>query len=248
MKVEVQRTFKKIFKAKYENDRICVLAHWLLPKSEIQKILSENVAWFRQKQGTKSSEPNERAEAKNDLYGTQVFSCDSSQKKSKNDVENEISQGRKTLICGEIYEVRSSLVAKTRLEDKCLYVFEEAFGDRAMRIRSIKSFLRRFARESLSEKVSQVGCEMSLCPTKIEFRELSGEWLACSEAAKRVICLDYRVCQLPETLQRLVIVHAFAHFDCEKHDKDFFAAAERYFSDFSEYEYQLRSYDFLLKF
>lgn len=245
MKVEVQRTFKKIFKAKYQNGRICVLAYWLLSRGQIQKILSDNAEWFKAKQAGVHTTQQVEVQPRRDTLPTERQAARECSHKKSEQISDDVLDGRVVVVDGRYFPVKPSLITKSRLENDCLYIFEDSYIEKNTRIRAIKAFLKKYAKECLSDKISVIGCELSLCPTKIEFKELTDGWLRCDEAARRIICLDYRVCQLPDSLQRTVIAHAFAHFKHQNHDRAFHAFTDDYIPNCLDNELQLRSFDFL---
>ncbi len=216
-----------------------MLAYWLLSRGEIKKILSDNADWFKTRQ---AKVPVERTPPKDVLHAQEPSTRGNSKKSQGTDG---VLDGTVVVIDGKYLPVKPSLITKSRLENDCLYIFEDSYAEKTTRIRAVKAFLKKYARECLSEKISVIGCELSLCPIKIEFKELSDGWLRCDEAARRIICLDYRVCQLPDPLQRTVITHAFAHFKYQNHDRAFHAFTDDYIPNCLDNELQLRSFDFL---
>ena len=96
-----------------------------------------------------------------------------------------------------------------------------------------------------STEIANFGSRISLCPTKIEFREIPDAWLKCSQAAQRILTIDYRVVQLPQNLRQYVIAHAFAHFFHPIHDQKFWKCVASVLPRYEEYARQLEKYRFL---
>lgn len=155
--------------------------------------------------------------------------------------------GKELLYFGKIIAVNPSATARTRLDKDVLFIFDDAFAQKDTRIKAIKMFLKRSAKDLLTKQIATFGSCVSLCAEKIEFKELNGGWINCTEAAERTICADYRIVQLPENLQRYLIAHCFAHFGSADHDENFCRKLRYYIPYFTQCEEELSRYDFLLE-
>lgn len=155
--------------------------------------------------------------------------------------------GKELLYFGKTIAVTPSSTARTRLDKDVLFVFDDAFMKKETRLKAIKTFLKRSAKDLLTKQFATFGSCVSLCAEKIEFKELNGGWINCTEAAERTICADYRIVQLSENLQRYLIAHCFAHFDNADHDENFYRKLRYYIPYFTQCEKELSRYDFLLE-
>ncbi len=153
--------------------------------------------------------------------------------------------GRKCLFYGEVLTVRPTVESRCYMEGNSIFVPEKYFATKDMRLKALKSYLKKLTLQSVSEAISRFGCNASLCPKRIEYRAVQSGWVKCTQPSEKIICLDFRVCQLPEKLQYYVIVHAFAHFRNAGHESDFWNTVSNYLPRYKSLSEELRSYDFL---
>jgi predicted metal-dependent hydrolase len=163
-----------------------------------------------------------------------------------NQIVKDIFAGKCILLCGQVYSCNASTNAQTHLQDDCLYIADKHFATRELRLKAIKTFLKRMSGSVLSQEVSKWGSYFALCPTKIQFKDLHGRWCSCADAEQRAIVLDYRLIQLPQRLQEYVIAHAFAHFAKSGHANDYFEHLACYIRDYKDRQKAIADYDFLL--
>ena len=245
MKVQVERTWKYIVKMRYEDGVLKVVANWFVSNKKLREIIVQNADWIRQR---KQEVAATKVEAKK-------VECIPSQKKQtkpkpsssnkETSLKGDIFAGRRTVIMGDVITVTSSVSSKTYLDGNVLYINEKYWQSREARLKAIKSYLKRIAQLYVSVEIANFGSNVSLCPSKIEFREIGESWLKCSLAAQRILCLDFRVVQLPQNLRTFLIAHAFAHFTHPIHDDkfwDFMSNAQPHYRDSAK---QLEKYNFL---
>ena len=248
MKVEVTRTLKNIVQLRYEDGVLKVVANRFLSDKRLRQIIEENSEWIR----TQKKEENQNREY---VVATKPRSAPTAQKKlkvqkntaRKNDDTDmkDIFAGRKTLVLGDKVKVAATVSARTVLDENTLYISEKYFQTRDGRLKAIKSYLKKMATLYVSTEIANFGSRISLCPTKIEFREIPDAWLKCSHAAQRILTIDYRVVQLPQDLRQYVIAHAFAHFFHPIHDDKFWRCVSSALPRYEEYARQLEKYRYL---
>lgn len=237
MKVVVTRTARRVVRLQMENGVLKVVANWLLSEKKLRRIIAENIEWINA----------HRSDGK-----TAEQHCDSAPKQSSSVKEppvskeggiiGEIYDGRKTVIFGDLVTVRAGVGAKTYLDEDSLYVSSKCYESRESRLRAIKAYLKKIAATYVSNEIANFGSDISLCPSKIEFRDNGDFWVKCSLAAQRVLCFDFRIVQLPQKLRRYVIAHAFAHFSHPLHDDDFWNFLSNSLPHYRDYAKELESY------
>lgn len=259
MKVEVHRTIKNVFKAQNTGDKIVVIANWRLSQAEIKNILRQNEEFL--KKNVVKPEPRKRPFSEE--MQCKEHAC-SGMVNTANTAENGTSKtqptqaqgcdnqticnmfcGKSLMLFGEIYPVQPSAMAKTYIDNGTVYLSEDNYADKETRIKALKLYLRRIAKISLSSQVSNFGSAVSLCPEKIDFREVSDGWAKCTDASKKAITIDFRTIQLPTNLQHYVVVHAFTHFKHANHNTDFWHCLSNFLPNYEECIKQLERYDFL---
>ena len=243
MKVVVTRTAKNIVRLKYDNGTLRVVANYFVTQKKIRRIIEENMTWInmrKDKEQELNKHPredlslNENAltvDAKSDLIDSQVI--------------KEIFAGRKTIILGDVLDVRKSVSNKTYMEGASLFISEKSYSDRESRIKAIKSYLRKISLLYVASEVSSFGSKVSLCPSKIDFKDVSGGWVNCSLSSQRNLSLDYRITQLPQDLRTYLIAHAFAHFYIPSHDENFWNYLSNILPRYQDNIKDLEQYDFL---
>lgn len=246
MKVEVTRTFKNIVKMRYEDGVLKVVANRFLSDKRLRRIIEENSEWIRarkQEENKKSADavaatkPQPTTEQKAPIKKP-ALSCD------EDDVR-EIFAGRRTIVLGDTVSVVSTESTRTALDENILYVSEKYYQSRDGRLKAIKAYLKKMATLYVSTEIANFGSRVSLCPSKIEFREIPDAWLKCSNAAQRILTIDFRVVQLPQDVRQYVIAHAFAHFFHPIHDERFWKCVANFMPRYEEAARRLEKYRFL---
>lgn len=246
MKVQVTRTFKNIVQMRYEDGVLKVVANRFLSERRLRKIIEENTEWIR----ARKQEANKKSA---DVVAATKSQCATEQKAPRQkpllsceeDDVKEIFAGRRTFVLGETVSIVSSESARSLLDEHILYVSEKYYQSRDGRLKAIKAYLKKMATLYVSTEIANFGSRVSLCPSKIEFREIPDAWLKCSNAAQRVLTIDYRVVQLPQEVRQYVIAHAFAHFFHPIHDDKFWKCVSNFFPRYEEAARQLEKYRFL---
>lgn len=247
MRVEVTRTFKRIVQLRYEDGVLKVVANRFLSNKRLKQIIEENIQWI------KSRQKEENSKRSSEVAATKPRTVLSAPKRSQsnsgvkaNEVDmREVFSGRKTLVLGDMVRVLESVNSRTVLDENILYVPYKYYQSREGRLKAIKSYLKKMATLYVSTEIANFGSRISLCPTKIEFREISDSWVKCSHAAQRILTIDYRVVQLPQILRQYVIAHAFAHFSHPIHDAKFWSCVAAVLPRYEEYARQLERYRYL---
>lgn len=236
MRVIVSRTGKRILSMKLDEDgNLHVVANSRLRLNEIKKMVEDKRDWIAAQLAKKNfaTEEETTTDANVGVTGS-----------ATNDVAD-IFCGRKTLLCGEVFCVKPSAENKCHVEGDSVFVPEKMFTTKENRIKAVKSCVKKYSVQSVSEAISRFGSCVSLCPTKIEFRNISRGWLKCSNPAERIVTLDYRISQLPEHLQHYLIVHAFSHFTNVGHDGNFWNTVCNYMPNYKNCVEELLEYNFL---
>ncbi|MCH5159277.1 MAG: DUF45 domain-containing protein [Clostridiales bacterium] len=246
MKVEVTRTLKNIVQLRYEDGVLKVVANRFLSDKRLKQIIEENAEWIRaRKQETNKS--------KDSVVASKARAVSAPLKKStlkaprnQDDIDiKDVFAGRKTLVLGDTVRVLATSSTRTVLDENTLYIPEKYYQSRETRVKAIKTYLRKMAMLYVSTEISNFGSRISLCPAKIEFREIPDAWLKCSQAAQRILTIDYRVVQLPQNLRQYVIAHAFAHFFHPIHDEKFWKCVSSVLPLYEDYSRQLEKYRYL---
>lgn len=249
MRVEVTRTSKKIVQMRYEDGVLKIVANRFLSEKRLRQIIDENTEWIKARKQEEEKKLSEAVAATKPRTATVARKKPSeclTRKNNDNVIDlKDLFSGRKTLVLGNTVKVMASVSAKTVLDENTLYVPEKYFQSREGRLRAIKLYLKKMATLYVSTEVANFGSRISLCPTKIEFREIPDAWLKCSHAAQRILTIDYRVVQLPQNLRQYVIAHAFAHFFHPIHDDKFWKCVSAVLPRYEEYARQLEKYRYL---
>lgn len=242
MKVVVSKTLKNIVKMQYKDDALYVTANIFVTRKRIRRLIEENSDWINSKRMTVEKRQHVETESRQATCKNTSF-CDKSFDEQQ--LIKEIFAGRKTLILGETVSVEPCASSKTYLDGSILYVAEKNFVDRDLRIKAIKSYLKKIAFLFVASEVSSFGSNVSLCPQKIEFKEVDDGWCKCSLASQKILCFDYRLTQLPQNLRNYVIAHAFAHFRFASHDDAFWNHISNVVPRYKDLEKQLEACSFL---
>jgi len=237
MIVEVSRTFKRIVKFRYEKDRLYVVANYFVSRKKIKSLIEENIDWIRKQKEEAGVCIDCTRTAETELMKEDDWSADT--------VYGDIFTGRKTLILGDVVTVAPYSGSKTKIEGDVLYINDKSYESKDLRLKSVSSYIKKIASIYVAAEISKFGTENSLCPSKIEFKSLSSGWAKCSSAAEKILCLDYRVSQLPCELREYVIAHAFAHFYSSSHDEEFYRMMKRFVPSFASFDNELSKYRFL---
>ena len=246
MKVQVERTLKNVIKMRYEDGVLKIVANYFVSNKKLREIIEQNSDWIKERRRetvatsveSKKVESAPRAQDKKKIVRT-----NSSNKEAS--LKSDIFAGKKTVIMGDVISVVSSAGAKTYMEGNVLYVNERHYQTRESRLTAIKAYLKKMAQLYVSVEVADFGSNVSLCPIKTEFREIGVSWLKCSQAAQRIVCLDFRIVQLPQKLRMYLIAHAFAHFTHPIHDDKFWSFVSNAVPHWQDISRQLETYDFL---
>lgn len=243
MRVVVSKTLKNIVKMQYKNDALYVTANIFVTRRRIKELIEENIDWIRSKRQLSESNGKEVPTHKPEDKVISSSVCDKSFEQQQ--LIKDIFSGRKTMILGEVVSVESGASAKTYLDGSVLYIAEKNFHDRELRIKAIKAYLKKIAFLFVASEISSFGASVSLCPQKIEFKDIVDCWCKCSLAAQKMLCFDYRITQLPQNLRYYVIAHAFTHFRFASHDDNFWNHISNILPHYADLDKQLEYYDFL---
>ena len=245
MKVEVTRTLKNIVQFRYEDGVLKVVANRFLSDKRLRQIIEENYDWIKSRKQEENKNRDAVAATKSATASVQKKSAQKAIIKNQDVDIRDVFAGRKTLVLGDSVKVLATAASRTLLEENTLYVPEKYYQSREGRLKAIKAYLKKMATLYVSTEISNFGSRISLCPTKIEFREIPDAWLKCSNAAQRILTIDYRVVQLPQNLRQYVIAHAFAHFFHPIHDDKFWNCVSGVLPRFEDYTRQLEKYRYL---
>ena len=246
MKVQVERTLKNVIKMRYEDGVLKVVANCFVSNRKLRKIIEQNADWIRQRKQEAVATKVEAKEVENAPRAQEKRKSTRTNSAGKqSSLKAEIFAGRKTVIMGNVISVVSSVGAKTYLDGNVLYISEKYYQSRESRLKAIKSYLKKMAQLYVSVEIANFGSNVSLCPAKIEFREISESWLKCSLAAQRILCIDFRIVQLPQTIRKYLIAHAFAHFMHPIHDDKFWNFISNAIPNYRDHAKQLERYAFL---
>lgn len=237
MKVEVTRTLRRVVKMRMEDGVLKVVANCFLTDKKLRQIITENIDWINAHKSVKLQEPAQPVQSTSakPAYPTSAPSREGT-------LLGEVYDGRKTVIFGEVVKVCAGESSKTYLDENVLYIARKNYDSRELRLKSIKSYLKRIATTYVSNEIANFGSDVSLCPSKIEFRDVGDFWIKCSLASQRVLCFDYRIVQLPQKLRRYIIAHAFAHFAHPLHDEKFWNFISNILPRYKEYSKELEQY------
>lgn len=230
---------------KYKDDALYVVANIFITRSRLKKLIAENSDWI-------NSQKQQAIEKKQKIDDQAVEQQRHTERRNKNyeayeqqQLIKDIFAGRKTMVLGDVIKIEPSMSSKTYLDGSSLYIAEKYFNDRELRIKAIKSYLKKIAFLFVASEVSTFGSSVSLCPQKIEFKDVGDCWCKCSLASQKILCFDYRLTQLPQNLRNYVIAHAFAHFQFASHSEAFWNHISNVVPHYEDLEQQLATYNFL---
>lgn len=243
----------------YKDDALHVLANVLVTRGKIKRIIEENAEWIRaqKKAACECHQQEERKKNDHSDYDDLTYNASQSFVGQHNSAINraralehqqlikDIFAGRKTMILGDIVDVLPSLSSKTYLDGSTLYIAEKSYIERDLRIKAIKTYLKKIAFLFVASEVSSFGSSVSLCPQKIEFKDIGDCWCKCSLSAQKILCFDYRLTQLPQNFRNYVIAHAFAHFRYPAHDEAFYNHLSNVVPHYKDVANQIEMFDFL---
>ena len=146
---------------------------------------------------------------------------------------------------GDIVRVMPTVTVKTYVDGNIMYVNDRYYQTREGRLKAIKAYLKKMALLYISVEIANFGSDVSLCPAKIEFREIGEFWVKCSLASQRILCFDLRIVQLPQHLRMYLIAHAFAHFQHPIHDDKFWNYISNLLPRYQDCVKQLEQYQML---
>ena len=248
MKVQVQRTLKRIVKLRYEDGVLKVVANCFVSNKKLREIIEQNSEWIRQQ---KRDAAAIKIEEKKPIKSSPQVAKNrpvkiNPHKEKESALKSDIFSGKKTLLMGDVISVVSGVGTRAHLDGSVLYINEKFCQSRESRLKAIKTYLKKMAQLYVSTEIANFGSKVSLCPTKIEFREIGEFWLKCSVASQRILCFDFRIVQLPQNLRTYLVAHAFAHFLHPIHDDKFFSFVSDFISHHQDCQRQLENYRFLL--
>lgn len=239
MKVIVTRTLKNVVKMQYKDEMLYVTANIFATRKRIKQIIKENLDWINDRRKVAEKKECSPKENENPPRST----CDKTFDQQQ--LIKDIFAGRKTMILGDVVSVEAGESSKTYLDGSTLYIAEKYFNERDTRIKAIKAYLKKIAFLFVANEISSFGSNVSLCPQKIEFKDIADCWCKCSLASQKVLSFDYRLTQLPQCLRYYVIAHAFAHFKFPAHDDSFWNYISNIVPHYANLDKQLENYDFL---
>lgn len=244
MKVEVTRTLKNIVKMRYEDGVLKVVANYFVSNKRLRQIIEENADWInkqKHEQVAKVKEIPSEQPKKKVMREVKPKDKDADERQ----ITRDIFDGRKTMIMGDVVKVMSTVSAKTYVDGNIMYINEKYFVTREGRHRAIKAYLKRIAQLYVSVEIANFGSDVSLCPARIDFKDVGEFWVKCSLASQRILCFDYRIVQLPQQLRTYLIAHAFAHFRNPIHDDKFWNFISNALPRYQDCARQLEKYQFL---
>lgn len=273
MRVIVSRTRKKVVTLRLDDSGVLqVVANNKLPLSKVKQIVEKHRDWIneqiklnlcRKASGTSylaqntcaalaADTPERHADhipthARTISENTQNNNIDESDayRSTQNAYYGEMFCGKKCLLCGRVHKVMPTAESKCHLDGNCIYIPQKYFSDKVSRLKALKGYLKKLSAQHVSDQISKFGSQASLCPTKIEFKNLSDGWTKCTNPTERIITLDYRICQLPPDLQHYLIVHAFSHFSNSTHNDDFWNTVSNHIPHYKNCIDELMQYEFL---
>ena len=245
MKVQVERTLKKIVKMRYEDGVLKVVANCFISNKKLRSIIEQNSEWIRQRKQESAATQVEAKREENVKFQEKKKPSNAKTSNSQSSLARDIYMGKKTVILGDVITVTSSVGAKTYLDGNVLYINEKYCQSREARLKAIKNYLKKMAQLYVSVEIANFGSNVSLCPVKLEFKDVEEFWLKCSLAAQRILCFDFRIVQLPQNLRTYLIAHAFAHFTHPLHDDKFWNFISNTLPHYRDIAKQLETYRFL---
>lgn len=244
MKVQVTKTLKKIVQMRYEDGMLKVVANCFISNRRLRQIIEQNSEWINQQRQSQQIAASQSVSSQEQTE-KEAPKTNSSSKSAGNQLFKDILYGRKTLVLGDVVKVSASVSNKTYLDGNVLYISEKYYNDRETRLRAIKAYLKKMAQLYVAGEISNFGSSVSLCPVKIEFRDISEFWVSCSLASQKILCFDFRIVQLPQNLRIYIIAHAFAHFTNPIHDERFWNYVSNVMPAYKDLAKQLEKYHFL---
>lgn len=238
MKVVVSRTNKKVISMHLNGNILQVVANKKLTLQQIRDFVESKREWV---QSQIECGGNTQNISRDCIFHTDRSGacCNFSQTQL-----SDLFCGKQCLLFGDVVAVRPTVESRCYLED-CIYLPEKYFARKDLRLKALHSYLKKLSQQSVSDAVSRFGCNASLCPTKIEYKNVCGGWLKCTNPVEKVITFDFRICQLPSKLQQYLIVHAFSHFSNDGHDEAFWNTVSNYLPRYKSCIEELKQYDFL---
>lgn len=236
MLVEVTRTRKRIVKLKYENGVLKVLAYYFVSKNKIKEIIANNIDWINNQK-----DKNVRSSEFFDTQSNPVYE----NQELQSSVISDIWASRKTLILGDVIDVLPHCSSKTLLEGNTLFICDKSYQNKEQRRKLVVNYLKRVAQIYVSAEVAEFGTTNSICPAKIEFKDVAQGWVKQTLLSEKILCIDYRVAQLPQNLRTYVIAEAFARLICNNDGEKFVKSIQRFIPEYDLLRNELRNYDFL---
>lgn len=244
MKVVVTKTLKRIVRMQYKDGALYVTANMFLTRKRLKEIIGENSDWINAQKEShveQAIRQQPKPEIKKPAPSYPSFTAENNQQQ----IIKDIFAGRKTMVLGDVISIAAGVSSKTYLDGNTLFIAEKNYNDRDLRLKAIKAYLKKIAFLFVAGEVSSFGTSVSLCPQKIEFKDIADCWCKCSLAAEKILCFDYRLTQLPQDLRYYVIAHAFAHFRFASHDDAFWNHISNLVPHYADLDKKLSEYDFL---
>ena len=250
----MERTLKNIVKMRYEDGVLKVTANWFLSNRKLREIIEQNTDWIRRQKTDSQTSKAAVDQPKKVAYDREEMDCQIeakavakvSTKQVSRTLKDELLDGTKTVIMGDVVSVVPSANSKTYLDGNLLYVASQSWALREGRFRAIKGYLKKMDQLYVAVEIANFGSSVSQCPARIEFKDVGEFWVKCSAASQRNLCVDFRIAQLPNSLRNYVIAHAFAHFVYPIHDDRFWNFIANAIPNYKDVTRQLDRYRFLL--
>ena len=210
----------------------------------------QNMDWIKQRQNAANCKNKEFAQTSDCSVPSNIQNKSAATKGDTNSglIDNnthDILCLNKVLLLGDLVDVLPSPNNKTFLQDSVLFVSEKCFLQKDMRKKTIYAYVKKLAILYVSSEISAIGAAMSLCPKRIEFKNLTG-WMDCNQATEKVMCLNFKIVQLPQDLRKYIITHAFCHFVENNHGDSFWHRLKQQIPNYTQCQDKLKEYQFLL--
>ena len=237
MRVIVTRTKKKIISLNVdENGVLQVVANNKLSLERIKNYVESKRDWVTQQLNSGRRMADEEC----------ATICVAPQESAMSQKSiSEMFCGKRCLLGGDNLCVRPTVESKCYLDGNAIFIPEKYYSQKDTRVKALKNYIKKLSVQNVADKISRFGSSASLCPTRIEFRNVNDGWVKCTHPSERVISLDFRICQLPDILQHYIIVHAFSHFLNEGHTEAFWNTVSNYLPRYRSCAEELKRYDFL---
>ncbi len=235
MYINVKRTNKKIISLSVDSDTICVVAHYKATLNDIKKAIADNYS-------------NLVAMLNNNktAFNVATTALSDANKYVTDGLKAELYSGKMLYLCGRAYQVLPTTDKKTHLDGDNVFIHECYMQNRVEKMTVLKKYVRKYATDFLCKEISDYGAKLSLCPAKIELKDIKGDtWIQCSNSTDRKITMDYRAVQLPDFCRKYLIIHCFMHFKDSAHSDMFWDNVKQFVGNYPDVIGILNSYLFL---